>query len=149
MLYKDQDGNNRLLKPREKMPTINDKNREYWKKRTMTWNKKKLSFDHPIKTGVCYFCKRHGRLQMAKSTALHHVKYDNNDPLDWTIEVCTKCHYQIDKGNKKIIDRHFAPSKFFTAVDREAERNAFNSLSTEEMLRKYVRGFADRFPKKV
>ena len=147
MLYKDEDGKNRQLKPREKMPTINDKNREYWKKRNMTWHKRKLFFDHEIKTGVCYFCKRDARAQRSRSTVLHHVKYNNDDPLDWTIEVCTKCHYQIDKDNKKIIDRHFAPRTFAKAVDREAERIAINNMSDEERLRKYVRGYAEAFPK--
>ena len=141
MLYKDENGKNRQLKPREKMPTINDKNQEYWKKRTMTWHKKKLFFDHEIKTGICYFCKRDARAQRSRSTVLHHVKYNNDDPLDWTIEVCTKCHYQIDTGNRKIIDRHFGPRVFARAVDREAERIALNNMSTEEKNRKYVRGY--------
>ncbi|KAG2473361.1 MAG: hypothetical protein NPMRTHETA2_1260003 [Nitrosopumilales archaeon] len=141
MLYKGEDGKYRQLKPREKMPTINDKNREYWKKRSVTWHKKKLFFDHEIKTGVCYFCKRDARAQRSRSTVLHHVKYNNDDPLDWTIEVCTKCHYQIDKDNKKIIDRHFAPRTFAKAVDREAERIALNNMSYEERMRKYVRGY--------
>jgi len=147
MLYKDEDSKNRQLKPREKMPTINDKNREYWKKRTLTWHKRKLFFDHEIKTGVCYFCKRDGRAQRSRSTVLHHVKYNNDDPLDWTIEVCTKCHYHIDKDNKKIIDRHFGPRNFAKTVDREAERIADNNMSHEERLRKYVRGYAEAFPK--
>ena len=97
MLHKDEDGKNRQLKPREKMPTINAKNREYWKKRTMTWHKKKLFFDHKIKTGICYFCKREGRAQKSKVTTLHHLKYDNQDPLLWTVEVCNTCHFQIDR----------------------------------------------------
>ncbi len=141
MFYKDENDKNRQLKPLEKMPTINDKNREYWKKRTLTWHKKKLFFDHEIKTGVCYFCKREYRAQGSTSTALHHVKYNNDDPLDWTIEVCIKCHYQIDKGNKKIIDRHFAPRNFAQAVDKEAERIAIKNMSHEEMMRKYVKGY--------
>jgi len=140
MLYKDKDGKNRQLKPREKMPTINDKNREYWRKRTLTWHKKKIFFDHEIKTGICYFCKKEGKPQRSK-TVLHHVKYNNDDPLEWTIEVCDKCHYQIDQGNRKVIRRHFAPRDFAKAVDREAERIADNNLSHEEKMRKYVRGY--------
>jgi len=45
------------------------------------------------------------------------------------------------KNNKKIIDRHFAPRDFAKAVDREAERIAFNNMLHEERLRKYVRGY--------
>lgn len=141
MLYKDENGDNRKLKPFEKMPTINDKNREFWKKRSMTWHKTKLFFPHEIKTGVCYFCKKEGRAQRSKTTVLHHVKYNNDDPLEWTIEICTKCHYHIDQGNKKIIDRHFGPRNFAKAVDREAERTSFNNMPYEEMMRKYARGY--------
>ncbi len=50
MFYKDEDGKYRQLKPRDKMPTVNDKTREYWRKRTLTWHKSKLFFDHEIKT---------------------------------------------------------------------------------------------------
>jgi len=124
MFYKDEDGKYRQLKPRDKMPTVNDKTREYWRKRTLTWHKSKLFFDHEIKTGVCIFCKKERRSQRSKTTVLHHVKYNNDDPLEWTIEVCTKCHYQIDKDNKKIIQRHFGPSNFARAVDKEEERIA-------------------------
>jgi len=141
MLYKDENGKNIQLKPREKMPTVNDKNREYWRKRTLTTGGRKYFFHAEIKTGVCYFCKREGRAQRSKTTVLHHVKYNNDDPLEWTIEVCTKCHYHIDQGNKKIIQRHFAPRDFAKAVDREAERIAFNNMPHEEMMRKYVRGY--------
>ena len=97
MLYKDEDDKNRQLKPLEKRPTINAKNREIWQKRTMIWKKKKLFFDQDIKTGICYFCKKEGRRQLHPKTSLHHIKYDNQDPLLWTIEVCLKCHFQIDR----------------------------------------------------
>jgi len=134
MLYKDEDGKNRQLKPREKMPTINDKNREYWRKRTMTWHKQKIFFDHEIKTGTCFFCKKEGKPQRSK-TVLHHVKYNNDDPLEWTIEVCVKCHYQIDADNKKIIRKYFAPRDFAKAVDREADRNLLAESYYEKMRR--------------
>ena len=39
MFYKDEDGKYKQLKPRDKMPTVNDKTREYWKKRCITWHK--------------------------------------------------------------------------------------------------------------
>jgi len=121
MLYKDEDGKTRRLKPLEKMPTINDKNREFWKKRSMTWRRYKIFFPSEIKTGVCYFCKKEGRAQKSRRTALHHIKYNNDDPLEWTVEVCNSCHYQIDAGNKKIIQRNFAPRNFAKLVDKQEE----------------------------
>jgi len=121
MLYKDDNGITKQLKPLEKMPTINDKNREYWRKRTLTTGGRKYFFPAEIKTGVCYFCKKDGRGQKSRRTALHHIKYDNDDILAWTIEVCNSCHSQIDPRNKKIIQKHFAPRDFAKSVDKEAE----------------------------
>ena len=138
MFFKDEDGKYRQLKPRDKMPTVNDKTREYWQKRTLTWHKSRLFFDHEIKTGVCIFCKKERRSQRSKTTVLHHVKYNNDDPLEWTIEICTKCHYQIDKDNKKIIDRYFGPRNFAQAVDKEAERIAMNEYYSRPFMERYA-----------
>ena len=85
--------------------------------------------------------KKENRAQKTGPTYLHHLKYEHSDPLAWTIEVCGKCHWQIDDYNKKILRRRSAPRDFAKAVDREAERIAFNNMSHEEKLRKYVRGF--------
>ena len=103
------------------MPGINDKNREYWKKRYITWHKKKLFFDHEIKTGACYFCDREGKAQGSKSTALHHVIYNNDNPLEWTIEVCIKCHSKVDPNNLKQIQKSDAKRYFARAVDKEED----------------------------
>ena len=82
-------------------------NREFWKKRTMTYLGSKIYFDQDIKSGVCFFCKKEGRAQRSKITILHHARYFHQDPLAWTIEVCTKCHWQIDDYNKKMVDRSY------------------------------------------
>jgi len=148
MFYKDENGKYRQLKPREKMPTINDKNREDWKKRTLTTGGKKYFFDHEIKTGVCYFCKKERRAQRTKSTALHHLEYNNDDILEWTIEVCLRCHSKVDPRNKKIIQRYFAPRDFARAVDKEAERIAIDNMPYVERMRKYVGVYAENFPKR-
>jgi len=145
MFYKDENGKNRQLKPLEKMPTINDKNREYWRKRTFSTGGRKYFFPIEVKTGVCYFCKREYRAQGSTSTALHHLKYNNDDILEWTIEVCIKCHSKVDPLNKRHIQRHYATRDFARRVDREAERIAINNMPRDEYLRKYLRGFAENF----
>lgn len=94
-------------------------NRELWKNRILTFRGEKVVYDQDIRTGVCYFCKKAGRAQRSRTTCLHHVKYDNSDPLAWTIEVCSKCHYQIDSNNKKQVDRHygrFKPKTYFQTL---------------------------------
>jgi len=133
MSYRDENGNYRKPKQLDKMPTRNAKIRPFWAKRSFTWNRKRIFFDQEIKTGICYFCKKEGRAQRSRTTVLHHLKYDNQDPLAWTLEVCTKCHMQIDVKNRKIIDRHFASTDFAKRVDREA-----HEAETARKIKEYV-----------
>jgi len=98
------------MKPVEVFPTSTEvrKNPEYWKKRSMTWHGEKIHFDQEIRTGECYFCKKYGRTQnYDKQTYLHHLDYDNDDPLMWILELCSGCHYRVDKNNRKQVDRHY------------------------------------------
>jgi len=147
MEWRTKEGKWRQPKVMDPQPTITEqiKNREFWKNKILHRRGEKIVFDQDIRDGVCYFCKKHGRAQYSGPTYLHHAKYDNSDPLAWTIEVCSKCHYQIDSNNKKILRRHSAPRDFAKAVDREAERIALNNMSHEEKMRKYVRGYAELF----
>jgi len=43
----------------------------------------------------------------SKDNARIIKKYDNSNPLAWTIEVCGSCHYQLDPKNKKLVDGHY------------------------------------------
>lgn len=82
-----------------------DRLREY-KKQYRVKNKEKISNDHKIwsqnhrltfldkritvdfieRTFSCMCCRFQG------STNLHHIKYDLNDPLKYTVELCDSCH---------------------------------------------------------
>jgi len=132
----------RILDPQ---PSITEQitNRKYWKPKILHFRGRKIVYDKDIRTGECLLCKRNGRPQYSGPTYLHHLKYDDTEPLAWTIEVCGKCHYQIDDYNKKILRRRFAPRDFAKAVDREAEIIALNNMSHEERMRKYVRGYTE------
>jgi len=106
MSYKTEDGKYR--KPKEiDPPPISEiiKNPEFWKNRTMNYLGDERYFDQEIRTGKCYFCTRQGDAQKTAKTNLHHLKYDHSDPLAWTIEVCTKCHWQVDLNNREAIAR--------------------------------------------
>jgi len=106
MSWRTEDG--KWRKPKEiDPPTITEiiKNREFWKNRTMNYLGSDRYFDQEIRTGICYFCKKEGKPKRSVPTNLHHLKYDHSDPLAWTIEVCRKCHWQIDKDNRKAIAR--------------------------------------------
>ena len=109
MSYRTEDGKFRKPKEIYPPPSVNEliTNREYWKYKTMTYLGEKKFFDQDIRTGVCYFCKKEGRAQKSRTTYLHHTKYEHSDPLLWTIEVCSSCHYQIDEYNQKKIASHY------------------------------------------
>ena len=97
------------MKPRETFPTSTELRKfpEFYKYKTLTYRGQKMVFDQDIRTGECYFCKKTGRVQRTQKTNLHHLKYDDSDPLAWTLEICTSCHYRVDTKNKKIIDWHY------------------------------------------
>jgi hypothetical protein len=97
----------KFRRPKEVEPSVTEiiKNSEYWNKRRLNYCGDDIYFDQEIRTGECYFCKRNGRAQKSKKTSLHHVKYDHSNKLDWTIEVCGSCHWQIDSKNRESIAR--------------------------------------------
>jgi len=85
-------------------------NPKFWKNKTMTYMGGKQYYDQDIRTGVCYFCKKEGRPQKS-ITFLNHVKYVNQDPLAWTIEVCRSCHWHADPYNRKVLERKLGKIK--------------------------------------
>jgi len=93
------------MRPKEVSPTSSEisKNREYWNKRKLNFLGDDIYFDQEIRTGVCYLCKRDGRLQKSKRTELHHLRYDQSDKLSWTIEICGRCHWYIDPKKRKAL----------------------------------------------
>ena len=54
---------------------------------------KSITLDKPIpRTGICTMCKMSLKKGEIKATVMHHVKYDSNNPLAYTIELCQSCH---------------------------------------------------------
>ena len=96
----------RILDPQ---PTITEliNNREFWKPKILHFRGQKIVYDKAIRIGECLVCKRNGKAQWKPRTYLHHLFYDDTDPLAYTIEVCGKCHYKIDSNNKKLLDRSY------------------------------------------
>jgi hypothetical protein len=54
--------------------------------------------DYPLRIGVCNWCRSIlGEIntqtnKLVKRTVLHHEKYNDNNPLENTIELCDQCH---------------------------------------------------------
>ena len=96
------------MRPKEISPKITDiiKNPEFWNKRTISYLGDKIYFDQEVRTGECVVCKKDGRMQKSGKTYLHHLKYDHDDKLAWTIEICGSCHWQIDPKNREAIAKN-------------------------------------------
>ncbi len=104
------------MQPQEVFPTSTEirKNRQFWNPKTLTYRGQKRYFDQNIRTGECYFCRKYGRTQnYHKKTYLHHLDYDDDSPLHWTLELCSGCHYRVDKNNRKQVDRNYRQPKWF------------------------------------
>jgi len=98
------------MRPKEVFPPASEraKDPEKWKKQSITYHGEKRYFDQVVRTGDCYFCHLYGRTQKYyKQTYIHHLDYDDDDPLMWTLELCSGCHYRLDHKNRRRVDRSY------------------------------------------
>ncbi len=84
------------------------KNHEFYKNKRLKYRGRNMVFDKDIKTGACQFCEKLTKKKKYTRTVLHHLKYQDSDPLAWTVEICPSCHYKVDEKNKNRIDRYYA-----------------------------------------
>jgi len=54
--------------------------------RFLNYKGKLIHYPHQIRTHICSKCGKQGQ------TNLHHTKYDDENPLANTIELCVMCH---------------------------------------------------------
>ncbi|MBC8549884.1 MAG: hypothetical protein H8D23_09545 [Candidatus Brocadiales bacterium] len=93
---KSPKGKARFKRYREKNP---DKVKEWNDKhnlQSIRFKGKSIKLDHNPRTGICSKCGE------KRLTNLHHTKYDDSDPLKYTIELCVPCHNKqhLSKRNK-------------------------------------------------
>ena|SRR5690349_11442504 len=86
------------LKNKEKILPLKKKyqeaNKEHIREKNKIWRQnhqiyfidKKITVDFIERSYLCICCRFQG------STNLHHLKYDLNDPLKHTVELCDSCH---------------------------------------------------------
>lgn len=79
-------------------------NPEYYKNKRLNYKGNDVYFDQDIRFGKCVICKKTENSGEIKHTQLHHVWYNDDDPLEATIEVCRSCHYKIDPENRVAIN---------------------------------------------
>ena len=58
---------------------------------------KRIYLDIAPRIGVCNLCRSVEPFD-CKQTNIHHEKYDDNNPLKYTLEICPKCHQHITVG---------------------------------------------------
>ena len=61
-------------------------------KKSITFLGKHIRLSHNPRKGICYNCKKDVTKGEIKRTHLHHTKYDCNNPLAHTVELCLSCH---------------------------------------------------------
>jgi hypothetical protein len=55
---------------------------------------KRIRIKENPRIGVCNLCRNVVPFD-CKQTQMHHEKYDENNPLRYTIEVCASCHGKL------------------------------------------------------
>ncbi|MCZ6583847.1 MAG: hypothetical protein O6746_02955 [Thaumarchaeota archaeon] len=132
-------------KPKRIFPTKQDVMRrpEYFRYKRLNYRGIKMTFARDIRKGICSFCKKSVRLGEIKMTALHHIQYDDLEPLAWTVEVCTICHYKLHHPDKHIRKKYSAimPPKKTTKLSIK-EIKMEKAYSYEEIRKKYPNAYA-------
>jgi len=91
----------RELKLSEKWCNINRILRKSYTKRIFRFKDKRITVDHEVRIGVCSKCGKSIKKQEIKRTHLHHEKYDEDNPLNNTKELCVSCHMKRTKELKR------------------------------------------------
>lgn len=80
---------------KEKHPDKYRDTQESCLNRRLTFNKKLLRFPEQFRINVCSECGKSYPNELSERTHLHHIKYDEDDPLSNTIELCRSCHAKL------------------------------------------------------
>ena len=95
------------------MKEWNRKNPEYTKEYLREWRKKNpnrsserlknqfnfkgkpIFSDKNPRSNICSECGKSYPKDLIRQTNLHHIIYDENDPLAFTVELCVSCHVKL------------------------------------------------------
>lgn len=69
--------------------------------RTIRFKGKPIRYQENPRTNICQLCKRKYPEELKRQTCIHHVIYNEEDPLAWTLELCVSCHMKIHNTNRK------------------------------------------------
>jgi len=100
-----------------------------------------MVFDRDIRTGVCQICNKSVKEGEIRNTILHHLQYEDTDPLAWTVEVCADCHFNIHHPDDTKIRLHYSeikPSKKKIPKKKIKKEKAY---SLQEIRKTYPRAY--------
>lgn len=75
---------------RKQFPSHNPNHPERISKRSLNFKKRRIILAENPRKGTCIKCGAKDR-----TTVMHHLEYDEKDPLAHTIEVCQSCHNKL------------------------------------------------------
>ena len=67
----------------------------------------RITFPFSIRDNVCSDCGKRYPEELKQQTRLHHEKYDAENPLAHTIELCHSCHRKLHASKRKRIKGMF------------------------------------------
>ena len=73
---------------------LNAKQREEHKKR-MTFKGERIQLKKNPRKNICSVCGKKYPDDLKTQTCVHHLKYDESDPLAHTVEMCSSCHMKL------------------------------------------------------
>jgi hypothetical protein len=88
-------------------PKYNPAGHKKFNPRRLTFKNKQIFIPYDFRTGVCNLCRAVFPFDTAK-VDFHHEKYDESDPLKYTIEICASCHVRETWRLRKIAQSAFS-----------------------------------------
>lgn len=112
---------------RRKLPEVKERISKYQKqytntrlKYTPTGQTINFGISRPIRVGHCSVCNKNigdpyvdhnGKTKHIKKTVLHHIEYNDSNPLDNVIELCVSCHNRQHLKDRERVNGKFTRRK--------------------------------------
>jgi len=71
----------------------------------ITFEGKRIQLKDNPRTNVCHNCGRKYPEELRQQTAMHHIEYNSEDPLAFTVELCFSCHTSFHNQLRKLSEK--------------------------------------------
>jgi len=109
--------------------------------RMYTFKDKVIRCDYVIRKNVCSECGKKYPEELDRQTVIHHDKYDKNNPLAHTRELCFSCHIKYHykngdiKGGRK---KGFKHSEATKKKISESHKSVVTIMTKQQLKKLYV-----------